>query len=93
MRNHNVLVREDREEIIFLHKIAPGSADKSYGIHVARLAGVPGEVLDRAKVVLAELETHHLDQKLPKPARRRGRRRQDDQPSLFGEIGSDEAIS
>ncbi|MCS6850093.1 MAG: DNA mismatch repair protein MutS [Gemmataceae bacterium] len=59
LRNHNVLVREDRDEIIFLHKIAPGSADKSYGIQVARLAGVPVEVLDRAQEVLTELEAHH----------------------------------
>jgi DNA mismatch repair protein MutS len=39
-----------------LHKVAPGSADKSYGIHVARLAGVPREVLERAEQVLGELE-------------------------------------
>src|SRR5262249_27834394 len=60
--NYNVQVREWQDEILFLHKIAPGSADKSYGIHVASLAGVPGEVLDRAKEVLGELESqHHLD--------------------------------
>ncbi len=89
LRNYNVLVREYQEDIVFLHKIAPGSADKSYGIHVARLAGVPAEVLDRAKIVLAELESHHLDQELPKPAstkpRRRGPRRGEQQPSLFTE--------
>src|SRR5207245_9185999 len=56
LRNHNVLVREYEDDVVFLHKIAAGSADKSYGIHVARLAGVPPEVLQRAKVVLAELE-------------------------------------
>jgi DNA mismatch repair protein MutS len=56
VRNYNVLVREGPEDIVFLHKIAPGSADKSYGIHVARLAGVPREVLDRAEEVLAGLE-------------------------------------
>jgi len=42
LRNYNVLVREWQDEIVFLHKIAPGSADKSYGIHVARLAGRAG---------------------------------------------------
>ena len=47
LRNYNVLVQEWQDEIIFLHKIAPGSADKSYGIHVAQLAGVPREVLER----------------------------------------------
>ncbi|MCI0684211.1 MAG: DNA mismatch repair protein MutS [Gemmataceae bacterium] len=71
LRNCNVLVREWQDDIVFLHKIAPGSADKSYGIHVARLAGVPGEVLERAKQVLHELETHHLDRELPTPRRRK----------------------
>ncbi len=56
VRNYNVLVREGPEDIVFLHKIAPGSADRSYGIHVARLAGVPREVLERAEEVLAGLE-------------------------------------
>jgi DNA mismatch repair protein MutS len=56
VRNYNVLVREGPGEIIFLHKIAPGSAGRSYGIHVARLAGVPRAVLDRAEQVLRELE-------------------------------------
>ena len=45
LRNYNVLVRELDTEIIFLHKIAPGNAERSYGIHVARLAGVPEAVL------------------------------------------------
>jgi DNA mismatch repair protein MutS len=55
-RNYNVLVREGNGDIVFLHKIAAGSADRSYGIHVARLAGVPHEVLERAEQVLGELE-------------------------------------
>ncbi|MGJ8644403.1 MAG: DNA mismatch repair protein MutS [Luteolibacter sp.] len=54
--NCNVAVREWNEEIIFLHKILPGSADKSYGIQVARLAGLPKPVLDRAKAILSHLE-------------------------------------
>jgi DNA mismatch repair protein MutS len=61
LRNCNVLVHEEKDGIIFLHKIAPGSADKSYGIHVAQRAGVPEEVLVRAREVLAELERHHLE--------------------------------
>jgi DNA mismatch repair protein MutS len=60
LRNYNVLVHEADDGIIFLHKIAPGSADKSYGIHVARRAGVPEPALARARAVLAELEAHHL---------------------------------
>src|SRR5262245_23522315 len=66
LRNYNVLVREWRDDIVFLHKIAAGSADKSYGIHVARLAGVPAEVLERAREVLAELEARHVESK-PRP--------------------------
>ena len=52
--NFNVAVREWNEQIIFLRKIIPGGADKSYGIQVARLAGLPREILDRAKDILAE---------------------------------------
>jgi DNA mismatch repair protein MutS len=73
LRNYNVLVREWQEDIVFLHKIAAGSADKSYGIHVARLAGIPSDVLSRARQVLAQLEAHHLSQELPSAARRRRR--------------------
>ena len=54
--NFNVAVREWSEQIIFLRKIIPGGADKSYGIQVARLAGLPKEILDRAKEILARLE-------------------------------------
>src|SRR6266850_467353 len=54
--NLNVAVREWNEQIIFLRKIVPGGADKSYGIQVARLAGLPKEILDRAKEILAHLE-------------------------------------
>src|SRR5262249_60104116 len=61
LRNHNVTVREGDDEILFLHQLAPGSADKSYGIHVARLAGVPRPVLDRAQEVLDDLETRPLE--------------------------------
>src|SRR6201981_78153 len=53
--NFNVAVREWNEQIIFLRKIVPGGADKSYGIHVARLAGLPKEILERAKDILAHL--------------------------------------
>ena len=59
--NWNVAVKEQADDVIFLHKIVPGSADKSYGIHVAQLAGVPRTVLDRAKVILQTLESDHLD--------------------------------
>ena len=61
MKNLNVAVREWQDEVIFLHKIIDGAADKSYGIHVARLAGVPREVIERSKEILAQLEEEHLD--------------------------------
>src|SRR5262249_44955810 len=54
--NFNVAVREWNEQIIFLRKILPGGADKSYGIQVARLAGLPSEILSRAKDILSNLK-------------------------------------
>jgi len=61
VRNLNVAVKEWQEDVVFLHKIVEGSADKSYGIHVARLAGIPSGVNERAKQILARLESEHLD--------------------------------
>ncbi len=57
VKNCNVAVREWMDEVVFLHKILPGGTDKSYGIHVAKLAGVPGTILDRSKEILDELES------------------------------------
>ncbi len=84
--NWNVAVREDADDVIFLHKIVPGSADKSYGIHVAQLAGVPRAVLDRAKVILKTLEDDHVDEsgKTKVPARRTQKKREL-QLALFSE--------
>jgi DNA mismatch repair protein MutS len=56
VKNFHVAVREWNDEIIFLHKVRPGGTDRSYGIQVARLAGLPGAVITRAKALLAELE-------------------------------------
>ncbi len=56
VRNMNVAVREWNDEIVFLHKIVEGGTDRSYGIHVARLAGVPASLLERAREVLRDLE-------------------------------------
>jgi DNA mismatch repair protein MutS len=69
--NLNVAVREWNEQIIFLRKIIPGGADKSYGIQVARLAGLPKKILDRAKEILAHLESSSRAEAEPK---RRGRK-------------------
>ncbi len=59
VKNCNVAVKEWNHQIIFLHKILPGSAEKSYGIQVARLAGLPEEVIRRAREVLDQLEAGH----------------------------------
>jgi len=56
--NYNVLVREWEDQIIFMHRIAPGQADKSYGVHVARLAGVPRSVITRARQLMGQLAVH-----------------------------------
>ena len=59
VKNFNVAVAEERGKVVFLHKIVPGGADKSYGIHVAQLAGLPKSVITRANEVLGGLESSH----------------------------------
>ncbi len=61
VRNFNVAVKEWQGKVIFLHRITPGSTDRSYGIHVARLAGVPDEVVDRSREILSKLEENSVD--------------------------------
>jgi DNA mismatch repair protein MutS len=56
--NYNVAVSEEAETVTFLHHIVPGGADRSYGIHVARLAGLPRDVINRANVIVQDLERH-----------------------------------
>ncbi|WKZ38700.1 MAG: DNA mismatch repair protein MutS [Anaerolineales bacterium] len=56
VRNYNVAVSEADNKVVFLHKIIPGGADRSYGIHVAQLAGLPSPVIGRANEIMAELE-------------------------------------
>ncbi|MFO1484358.1 MAG: DNA mismatch repair protein MutS [Verrucomicrobiaceae bacterium] len=95
VKNYNVAVKEWNHQIIFLHKILPGSAEKSYGIQVARLAGLPENVIDRAKEVLQQLESGHQPAESVKevpvatsvPAKTRKKPRSDEdagQMSLFG---------
>ncbi len=57
VRNYNVAVREWMDEVVFLHRILPGGTDKSYGIHVAKLAGIPKSILARSDEILDELES------------------------------------
>jgi DNA mismatch repair protein MutS len=89
LRNYNVLVQEADQQVVFLHRIAAGSAERSYGIHVAKLAGVPAAVLRRAQSVLTELESrHHLPGAAAEPTsiiERRKPRRRANGPSLFSE--------
>lgn len=56
VRNYNVAVAEQDGDVTFLHRIIPGGSDRSYGIHVAQLAGIPGPIISRAREILAELE-------------------------------------
>ncbi len=70
--NFNVAVREWNDQIIFLRKIVPGGADKSYGIQVARLAGLPKEILDRAKDILSHLEAPNGTLAQPGKTKKRG---------------------
>jgi len=66
----NVAVKEWEGEVVFLHQIVPGATDKSYGIHVARLCGVPAEVIERSKEIMSNLENAKLDaDDLPKLAK------------------------
>ena len=88
VKNYNVAVREWNDQIIFLRKIQPGAADKSYGIQVARLAGLPIEIVERAKEILANLEASELNaQGKPrlaevKAVRQRSRRKDEQRPQL-----------
>ena len=85
VKNYNVMVREQGEEILFVRKIVAGPADKSYGIHVARLAGLPRSVISRAREVLENLEKTEFSDELAKQPRlaatkARGRRSPADDP-------------
>ena len=84
VKNLNVAVREWKDGIIFLHKIVDGAASKSYGIHVAELAGVPKEVNRRAKQLLTHLEEEHLDALDPKLSARSQSDGETLQMTLFG---------
>ncbi|MBS3734792.1 MAG: DNA mismatch repair protein MutS [Phycisphaerae bacterium] len=82
--NLNVAVREWADEVIFLHKIAKGGTDRSYGVHVARLAGVPKEVIDRAKAILPQIQAH-VAERLDMPALAERARKAAEQMSLFAD--------
>jgi DNA mismatch repair protein MutS len=81
-KNYRVAVGENEDGIIFLHKILEGGADKSYGIHVAKLAGLPHDVIKRAQKLLAELEDKKWQKKKTPP--------KEEQFLLFSEAPVDE---
>lgn len=78
LKNFNMQILETKEDIVFTYKLIAGPADKSYGIHVAKMAGLPSSVVSRANGVLQGLESHGLQYLKPAPKL--------NQPSLFPEV-------
>jgi DNA mismatch repair protein MutS len=86
IKNYHVSVKEWKEDIIFLRRIVPGASDQSYGIHVARLAGIPQSVIERAREILFNLEKQELDDAgLPRIAYGSSQERDKSQFLLFHE--------
>ena len=69
IRNYHAAVRESGDDVIFLRQVVPGSTDRSYGIHVARLAGIPGGIIGRAQSILKRLEDASASPAAPRPRR------------------------
>ncbi|HZE89393.1 MAG TPA: DNA mismatch repair protein MutS, partial [Verrucomicrobiae bacterium] len=85
VRNLTVQVRETGEAIVFLRRITEGTSDRSYGIHVARLAGLPAGVIDRAREILTNLESDEVGRDgMPRLARHRDPAASRGQLELFG---------
>lgn len=94
VKNLSVTVREWQDEIVFLHRIAPGATDRSYGIHVAKIAGLPPAVVERANQLLAELAVNHAGTGTPAPAAASSRTGQaPPQLSLFTEYVDHPALA
>jgi DNA mismatch repair protein MutS len=75
LRNFSVAVKEWNDDIVFVRRVIPGAADRSYGIQVARLAGLPLSVIDRAKTILAKLETDDTSVELPSAPKARPKKK------------------
>ena len=85
VRNYNIAVSEEGGKVVFLRKIIPGGADKSYGIHVAQLAGLPKAVVHRAEEVLSELESNGDVKVVPGIQPRSRQKTPREQLTLFGQ--------
>ncbi len=84
IKNHHVAVKEWKDDIVFLRKIIPGPSDRSYGIHVAKLAGIPRDVVSRAREILFNLENQEFDEAgRPKIAYPTSKKRDKSQGLLF----------
>lgn len=87
VKNYRILIKETEDKIIFLRKIAEGSIDRSYGIQVANLAGLPEEVVKRAKDILKQLDESDINKPFAK--RKRDRINDNFQVSMFGAVTAD----
>ncbi len=93
IKNYHVTVKERKDDIVFLRKIVSGPSDQSYGIHVAKLAGIPRAVVDRAKEILFNLEKQELDDAgRPRLAYRSSKERDRAQMLLFKEDREQELL-
>lgn len=100
VNNYCFAVKERGDEVVFLRKITRGGADRSYGIEVAKLAGVPASVIERAKVIVDELSDNDITEKIGKikdaPAKAEKQKKNDDeienQMTLFDFMGDDDVI-
>ncbi len=83
VKNYRIAVREEKDRIVWLRKIMPGGTDRSYGIEVARLAGLPSETIERAKEILKELETNGTNSREVSKGTKVSARRETLQLTLF----------
>ncbi len=83
VKNYHITVKEAHDDIIFLRKVARGGADRSYGIHVARLAGIPKSVTDRSRKILQVLESENTEATQIIEGKKKNPKVEDSSPSLF----------
>ena len=91
VKNYCITVKEHGEDVIFLRKIVPGGADKSYGVHVARIAGIPPKVVSRAHEIQARLEVSDINQETISQNILETKKKKDRQTDLF-HLAHDELV-